>query len=205
MPDNSLLPFKRGWPRSWFKKQEILGPIVGELQDVVEDLKAGTALAAGSVGTTAIAAGAVTGAKASATLRSKHSNGGFPAAIPTAAGTSEIIVIAAAAGTVSAVRFSCKDGLIASDSNWVQFKIINKGQVGTGTTDILDTGAVNTNKVTGGTALTGYASRSLTLHATPANLVIAAGDVLAVQVIGTGTLPNTLTEAAVKVVFDQLA
>jgi hypothetical protein len=194
MPDNTLLKIQAGVSRDRLRKSHPLGRIVAELQDLCEDLRNGIGQAANSIA----------GAKATATLRSKHSNGQLPT-VPTGAGTTEITVIAAAAGTVSAARITFKDGLIASDTNWVQIAIKNKGQNGVGTADILDTGAVNTNKVTGGTALVGYGSRQLTLNATPANLVIAAGDVLAVQITTTGTLPNTLTEGSVKVVFDQLA
>jgi hypothetical protein len=194
MPDNSLLAYVKGRTRDFLRKNEVLGPIVAQLQDVVEDIRNGTGLSAG----------VVTGAKASATLRAKHSNGNLPT-VPTAAGTTEINVIAAAAGTVSAVRITFKDALAANDTNWVQFNIKNRGQNGAGTTDVLDTGAVNSSKVTGGSAVVAYGSRTLTLNATPSNLTVAAGDVLSVQVVGTGTLANTLTEGSVKIVFDQLA
>lgn len=160
-----------------------------------------TELANATIGTAQMEANAVTGAKLSSSQRIKLLSSAVPT-VPTAAGTTEVLVMVPFAGTVTAAWFAAKDALIANDTNFVTFAIKNKGQAGAGTTDVLSTAAGNTTKVTGGSALTGYKKRDLALNGTPANLVVAAGDVLAVQVVGAGTLANTLTEGNVQIAID---
>lgn len=114
------------------------------------------------------------------------------ATIATAAGVTESTLIAKYAGTLSAAVFTPGASLVASDTNWIQFAVKNKG-TGGANVDMLDTGAGNSTKVTGGTALTAYTKRPLTLNATPANLAVAAGDTISITATTTGTLPNTVT------------
>lgn len=143
----------------------------------------------------------VAGSDVSTILRQKVAKSAVPT-VPTAAGTTEVLLISSVAGTISAVRAAFKDALAASDTNFVTFNLINKGQAGAGSANTLATtpAGVNTSKVTGGAAQVAYAARAMTLNA--ANLVVAVGDVLAFQVVGTGTLANTLTEGTIQVVFD---
>lgn len=144
----------------------------------------------------------VDGLQASTTLRAKVNGSPLPT-VPTAAGTTEVSIRIPFAGTITAIAFVTKDGLVAnSDTNFATFSVVNKGQSGVGATAVLAATAPNTTKLTGGTAITGYQSRSLVLSATPANLVVAAGDVLACQVVGSGTLANTLTEGYYQVIVD---
>lgn len=116
--------------------------------------------------------------------------------VPTSAGTTEVLVVAPVAGTLSGVAFVFKDALAQHATNIVTFAVVNKGQAGAGTTAMLAATDANTTKTSTGTAISAYARRDATLHGTAANLAVAAGDVLAVQVTGSGTLANTLTEGA---------
>lgn len=146
----------------------------------------------------AIPLNSVTQAMATAGLRAVRDSTVIPT-VPTAAGTTEVLFQIGVAGTLSVARVTFKDALTAHDTNFVTFALKNKTQA---SADMLSTAAANTSKVTGGAAVAAYGSRSLTLNGTPANLVVAAGDVLAFQVTGAGTLANTLTEGNVRLVFD---
>lgn len=117
--------------------------------------------------------------------------------VPTAAGTTEVLAIVPFSGTLTTVLATFKDALAAHDTNYLTFKIINKGQAGAGTTDLLAVSDANTTKITGGAAISGYTARVLTVHGTGANLVVNQNDTLAIQFIGAGTLANTLTEGTV--------
>lgn len=135
----------------------------------------------------------VTGASASGDLRAKILSQRLDT-IPTAAGTSEAIFIAPAAGTITAVKAAFKDALAAHDTNYAEFKVINKGQAAAGTTNLLATGSgVNTTKIAGGSALAAYVKYEMTLSAVAGVLVVAKNDVIVFQVVGNGTLANTLT------------
>jgi len=171
-------------------------PRIGDGSITVDD-----AIPSLSITTAMLAANAVTGAKLSAAASAMRETSSVPT-VPTAAGTTEILINAPAAGSLLVARVAFKDALAASDTNWVQFNLKNKTQA---SADMLDTTATNSSKVTGGTALSAYTSRSLALNGTPANLMVAVGDVLAFQIVGTGTLANTLTEGNVKLVFSNVA
>lgn len=135
----------------------------------------------------------VVGAVASGDLRLKLLPF-FPATVPTAAGTTEALCIVPADGVISAVRAVFKDALAAHDTNYAEFKLINKGQAAAGTANLLATGSgVNTTKITGGVALAAYVKYECTLTGTTADLSVTKNDVLVAQVIGNGTLANTLT------------
>ena len=135
----------------------------------------------------------ITGAAASGDLRAKILSQTI-ATVPTAAGTTEGIFIMPAAGTITAVKAAFKDALAAHDTNYAEFKLINKGQAGAGTTNLLATGSgVNTTKITGGSAIAAYTRYEMTLSVTAADLEVLKHDVLVFQVIGNGTLANTLT------------
>ena len=116
-------------------------------------------------------------------------------------GNTDWIVIVPEAGTLASVDFSGVDVLAASDTNYITFGITNLGQAGAGSTAMLAATAVNTTKVTGGTALAANTVRALTLHATAANLVVASGDRLLVRAAATGTLANTVTFATLALRF----
>jgi hypothetical protein len=83
------------------------------------------------------------------------------------------------AATVAAVRFVTKTAVTADDTNYWTFKLLNKGAAGSATTKIVDeTVAANSTKATGGSGQTAYVKRVLTLSTTPADLDVAAADVL---------------------------
>lgn len=140
----------------------------------------------------------ITGASASSVLRCKCSDVAVPT-VPTAAGTTAVTLVMPATGTLVGVYFVSKDALAAHDTNFVTFGVVNKSNSNAA---MLAATAANTTKVTGGTALTAYTPRSLTLNGTAANLVVALGQCLEFQVTGSGTLANTLTENCVLILVD---
>lgn len=108
------------------------------------------------------------------------------------------VIVPNCAGSVARVRFATKTAIAASDVNYFDFGVVNKGPAGGGATAVVDrTAAANSTKATGGSAVTGYVRRDLTLHGTPANLVVAAGDVLEFTVTKTGAPSNMEQCAAV--------
>lgn len=145
-----------------------------------------------------------TSANASAVLGQKAANSAVPT-IPTSAGTTAVTLIAPVTGTLTAAKFAAKDALATHASNLVTWAIVNKGQAGAGTTAMLAATAANTTNSTGGTALAAYTTRNLTLHGTAANLAVTAGDVLEFQVIGSGTLANTITQGSAQLLFSATA
>lgn len=102
-------------------------------------------------------------------------------------------VIVPKSGTVVAAYFSGIDALAASDTNYISWTIVNLGQAGAGTTDVILATAANSTKVTGGAALAANTKRALTLHGTDANREVVEGDRLKVIATATGTLANTVT------------
>jgi hypothetical protein len=87
------------------------------------------------------------------------------------------------AGVVSAVRLVPEAALVADNTNNRIIRVLNKGQSGAGSTVV----ATYTSNVAGG-SLVAFDEKLLTLSGTPANLVVAAGDVLVLDetVAGTG-------------------
>jgi hypothetical protein len=105
------------------------------------------------------------------------------------------------AATVAKVTFVTKDAIAASDTNYFDFGLVNKGAAGAGTTKIVDsTDAANSTKATGGTALAAYVKRALTLHSTPANLDTAAEDVLEFTITKTAA-PSNMTQCSLRIDF----
>jgi len=94
------------------------------------------------------------------------------------------------AGTITAIRLNVDTTVAANDTNYWTFTAVNKGPAGTGTTDVLALSDANTTKLTGGSALTNFVQRALTLHGTGANLIVAAGDVLLLTATKTASGAN---------------
>jgi hypothetical protein len=159
---------QKGRPRSFASKSAPLGPLVVELQDKV-DLHDGV-------------------------LDESPVSGVLPT-IATAAGTTEIILHIPHTGVLVGANFVAKDVLATNDTNYVTFGVINKSNSNAAMLAATD---VNTTKLTGGTALAAYTRRALTLNATAANLRVTKNDIVVVQVVATGTLANTVTEANVQ-------
>jgi hypothetical protein len=116
-----------------------------------------------------------------------------PATVATT-GSQELLVTAPCAGTLAGVTWVSKDALAASDTNYLTFTVVNKGQAGAGTTQMLAAAPANTTKATGGAAIAAYTGYPLSLSATPANLTVAKGDCLTIGIAATGTLANTVSE-----------
>jgi hypothetical protein len=96
------------------------------------------------------------------------------------------------AGILDSIDFSGNDNLAASDSNFITFSVLNLGQVGVGTTQMLAPTDANTTKLTGGSPLVAHGRRSLVMHGTISNRYVQAGDRLRVRAAVTGTLANTV-------------
>ena len=112
--------------------------------------------------------------------------------IATTGATSEY-VIAGKSGTLVGIDFSSLAALAASDTNYITFSVVNLGQAGAGSTAMLAATDANTTKATGGAALIANSKRQLTLHGTPANLVVVEGDRLQIIATATGTLVGAVT------------
>jgi hypothetical protein len=113
------------------------------------------------------------------------------------AGGDDLVLIGSApfAGVVSAVAYAPEAAMTGAAVNHRRLRLVNRGQSGSGTAVVAEllfsSGAV--------TAAAGDA-RALTLSGTGANLVVAAGDVLAWEStpIGTGmTDPGGLVEVSI--------
>lgn len=85
------------------------------------------------------------------------------------------------AGTVTAVYMDADDAVTFNGTNFRTFQVVNKGQAGAGT-------AVPASRATSAVSIVADDRTDFTLSGTPADLVLAAGDVLIVNetVGGTG-------------------
>jgi hypothetical protein len=158
----------------------------------------GAAISGGTITGAAISGGTVTSSTLSNTTKAlSNIESGFvvgqQGATVATTGDADVYVIAGSDGVLSSAEFSGVDALAASDTNYITFSITNLGQAGAGTTAMLAATDANTTKTTGGTALAANARRSLTLNATPANLIVVVGDRLRIRAAATGTLANTVT------------
>jgi len=119
----------------------------------------------------------------------------IPGTIPTT-GSAEAIVNIPCPGNLLNLRVVGSAALATSDSNFIQFGVVNKGQAGAGSTQMLNqaSGASST-KATGGGALVAYGYTAMVPSTTPANLVVARRDTLQITATVTGTLANTVPEA----------
>lgn len=104
----------------------------------------------------------------------------------------DFFVIAPQAGTINGIFFSSTSALTADDTNYITFSATNLGTTGSGTAAMLAATDANTTKSTGGTGLVANAQRTLTLTATGADLVVAAGDRIRIRAAVTGTLAGAV-------------
>jgi len=114
------------------------------------------------------------------------------ATIATTGATTEYTV-APEAGSLVSAEINPLVALAKSDTNYITWTIVNLGQAGSGSTAMLAATDPNTTKNTGGTALAINTKRTLTVHGTAANLVVAQGDKISIVATATGTLANTVT------------
>lgn len=90
----------------------------------------------------------------------------------------------------TALRIVVDTTIVANDTDYWDAAEVNKTSSGTGTTAMLSSADSNTTKATGGSGITGYVARDLTLHGTPANLVCAANDVSVLTLTKHGSAAN---------------
>lgn len=115
---------------------------------------------------------AVTYAKVDSTLRTYKMQMRHAVAEATAATDFEkTLGVATYAGTVTSVKF-IPDAGFGQNTNYATISVINKGQAGAGST------SVASKDYTAANAATAYVPSAVTLSVTPANLVVAAGDIL---------------------------
>lgn len=114
------------------------------------------------------------------------------------------IVTPAAAGKLIRASIALKTTVAADDTNYWTFGLVNKGAAGSGTTKMIDsTVAANSTKATGGSAITGYIKRALTLAADP-DANHAAEDVLVFSMVKAAAGAN-LVEAVLRLDFSSEA
>lgn len=111
------------------------------------------------------------------------------------------IVVPAGATKVKSVKIGVKTAITANDTNYWTFSLLNKGAAGNGTTAILGAVDANTTKATGGSGLTAYVARTLTLTVTAADLLVTAGHILEFAATKTASGAN-LVELVVEVTFE---
>lgn len=152
-----------------------------------------------STGVTTIGAAKVTRAQMSAPAGSQAVQrvGGT---IATTSTTDEYIVVPQA-GSLTSAFVTPLVALTANDTNYITWTIVNLGQAGAGSTAMLAATAPNTTQATGGTGLSINTLRTLTVHGTAANLVVAANDLLLIRATATGTLANTVTRPIYQLKF----
>jgi hypothetical protein len=95
---------------------------------------------------------------------------------------SDEIVVAEYNGTVTAVTYTPDTTITGAATNNRTVQLVNKGQTGAGSTVIASLNFAS------GTNATGGDEKTIPLSGTPANLIVAAGDVLEWQsnAVGTG-------------------
>lgn len=116
-------------------------------------------------------------------------------------GNTDFLVVAPEEGVIEGIDFASIAALAAHDTNYLTFSATNMGQAGAGSTAMLAATDPNTTKATGGSALTAFGRRQLTLSGTPANLQVAKGDVIRIRAAASGTLAGAVTGATVAVRF----
>lgn len=85
------------------------------------------------------------------------------------------------AGAVESVEYVPADDITGAATNNRRLRLVNKGDDGAGTAVVAEI------QFTNGTDAAGFAASALTLSGTAANLLVAAGDVLAWESTSVGT------------------
>lgn len=120
-------------------------------------------------------------------------------AIGTGAGATKNYIIAPMSGRLSGVRFSGSQGCNSTANNYITFTIVNKGQGGSGSTDMLH-GSATTKPGDLGT-VTANAVMSLTLTSTLTDRDVTIGDRLELVSTVTGTLSAQVTNPTYLLTF----
>jgi hypothetical protein len=105
------------------------------------------------------------------------------------------VIVPDVAGSVAKIAFATKTAIATNDTNYWTFGVVNKGPSGSGTQTVADAAAAaNSTKTTGGSAITGYVKRNLTLDSVSA----AAGDVLEITITKAASA-TTMQQCAVRI------
>jgi hypothetical protein len=120
-------------------------------------------------------------------------------AVPTTSATATYRYRVEKAGTITGLGFVVGTTVATDAANIWTVGVINKGSAdGTGTTVVVNNAtAANSNNSTGGAAFTANKLRALTLTATGADLVVAAGDVLEFTFTKASAASNLVTPTLV--------
>jgi hypothetical protein len=94
------------------------------------------------------------------------------------------------AATLSKLAIAVNTTIAANDTNYWTVAATNKTSSGSGTTAMLAASDANTTKATGGSGITAYIQRALSLTGTSANLDTAAGDIIEVSFTKTASASN---------------
>lgn len=120
----------------------------------------------------------------------------------TVSATSTIeIVVPAGATTLTGLDFTTNTTVAADDTNFWTEALTNLGLAGSGSTVMLAAADTNTSKATGGNG--GYTAgvpTAAVLSATPANLTVAAGQVLKLVMTKAASAPN-LVDLTIRATF----
>lgn len=103
------------------------------------------------------------------------------AALAADATADQNVAVAPVTGTVTAVTYTPDTVLTGADTNSATLELINKGAAGAGTTQVAAKAFTNGVNAAAGD------ETAITLSATPANLNVTAGDVLAFRRTKVGT------------------
>ena len=102
-------------------------------------------------------------------------------AVATASDTEVSMGEAPFAGTLTDATYTPDATITGVDTNSRTISIVNKGQTGVGTTSMASLALTN------GVNAPGYDEKAITLSGTPANLVVAKGDILSFKSLHIGT------------------
>jgi hypothetical protein len=121
----------------------------------------------------------------------------FP--VPTISSSVEVNLLAPVTGTIATVRFTAKDALATSDTNYITLALRNRTQ----SKDVLATtpAGTNTTKATGGAAIAAYTPLVLNANTDGTHNACNRNDVLSFSATVTGTLANSVTEGCLTIGF----
>lgn len=114
----------------------------------------------------------------------------------------KIIGIVPRNGTITAIKLAVNTTVSAHDTNFWTFAVTNRTS-GAGTTVLLTASDANTTKATGGSALTAYTARSMTLTGTTADLNVSAGDLITLTATKDASASNLVDLTASIVLKDR--
>lgn len=103
-------------------------------------------------------------------------------AVATGSDDSQEVARVPYAGKVASVYFAPDTAIVGADTNTRTLELRNRGQAGSGTTVV----ATITTNAAGGT-LAAFDEKAIPLSGTPANLVVAEGDILEWHSVHVGT------------------